>query len=220
MAKRLQHVKCGHDGAPIGAGECILSMLGGEDKYCAGIQTDELRKKARRTPGVPLVYINNTALVLESPSTVSTRQAHRHSETSQLPSQREQKWLEHKALEEVGEKEKAVPHRPSIQYGDHGRVKRRAKGPNPLSIKKKKKKVPQENGQTNKKRKREEKKTQENTAQQEPQVPGGEPKAGEDEHKGEKRKRKRKRVRRRKGKNSTATEEAGESSAPVTVVDA
>ena len=68
-ATTMMRQKCGHSD-PVGAGECIETLVGATNRhrYVVATQDISLRKRLRRIPGVPLIYLNRTNLVLEPPS--------------------------------------------------------------------------------------------------------------------------------------------------------
>jgi U3 small nucleolar RNA-associated protein 23 len=87
--KRFERRRCPHY-KPISASDCLASIIGwtifdlffvcvshefalclGEDnkhKYGVATQDAALRASLRKVPGVPLVYINNSVVLLEPPS--------------------------------------------------------------------------------------------------------------------------------------------------------
>jgi rRNA-processing protein FCF1 len=68
VAKRLNHVKCSHLQIPVSSKECILSLLESHE-YCVATQDEELKKKVnQQLVGIPLLYIVNNMIVLDTPS--------------------------------------------------------------------------------------------------------------------------------------------------------
>lgn len=69
--------KCGHEGKPIPASKCLLSMVkgGNEQHYIVASQDRDLQDKVRRMPGVPLLFLHNKAPVLDPPSEASQQHA-------------------------------------------------------------------------------------------------------------------------------------------------
>lgn len=94
--------------------------------YFIATQDVELRRKLRRIPGVPLLYINRNTLVLEGVSDDSRDQAEQIGAEKAQPTK-----YEKSVLESLGKAELSItaPKKP----------KRKIKGPNPLSCKKKSK---------------------------------------------------------------------------------
>ena len=173
------------------------------------IQDKEARKKARAMAGVPIMFLSNNIVTLEKASNASERAQRLQFKALRKPSEREQVWLEHQDKNDgkAAKKGSGAAWQPRIQYGDNGKVKtRKAKGPNPLSVKKKKKKPNQQQQQQpsqqtpeSKKRKREDG-DEEKSQQRE----GGE--ESNPEKKEKKAPRKRRRVRVRKGKKKSETD--------------
>jgi U3 small nucleolar RNA-associated protein 23 len=83
--------------------------------YCVASQDAELRKELRRVPGVPLIHINRSVVVLEPPSKATK--------------------------EKIAEREKAktLPNEKEHQFMQKKKKRKGPKQPNPLSMKKKKK---------------------------------------------------------------------------------
>ena len=68
-AKKLEKRRCTHSPA-VTAAECIKEIMGSENKnnYCIATQDTELRDTFRSIPGVPLIHINKSVLLLEPAS--------------------------------------------------------------------------------------------------------------------------------------------------------
>ncbi len=68
-AKKLEKRRCTHNPA-VTAAECIKEIMGASNKnnYCVATQDTELRDHFREIPGVPLIHINKSVLLLESAS--------------------------------------------------------------------------------------------------------------------------------------------------------
>ena len=118
-AKKLEKRRCTHNPA-ISATECIKSIIGpnNKDRYCVATQDPELRLFLRSVPGTPLLYMNNSATVLEPISEATTLRA----------KQLEQKKMQPLDFEKITNKER----RSTVHK------KRKIKQPNPLSCKKSK----------------------------------------------------------------------------------
>jgi len=100
-------------------------------------QDDELRQKLRRMPGVPIVLANRTMMLLEAPSDQNVshgKQMEYHKSSGK--SVEEQQLLDKAKAQLKAEKEER--HSSMVKL----RLKKQARGPNPLSMKKKKQKGP------------------------------------------------------------------------------
>ncbi|KAG5420919.1 hypothetical protein I9W82_000009 [Candida metapsilosis] len=143
LAKKFERRKCNHREV-IAPGECIKSIvdINGENKhrYVVATQDLDLRRKLRQIPGVPLIYMNRSVMVMEPLSDASSKYSEeweRKKLTGGLNDLKAGKIIENNENEEEeDEKEGAVP----------AKKKRKGpKGPNPLSVKKKKKGEPSAN---------------------------------------------------------------------------
>lgn len=127
VCRELEMRKCNHY-PPQAPSDCIKGILGGENKHRYAIATNdkELRQEVAKIPGVPLVYINKSVVILEPPSVATLKRS---------------KELELKKLIPKGSllnvEKKVEPIR---------RFKKRPSAPNPLSVKKKKKPTEIERG--------------------------------------------------------------------------
>ncbi|KAI9100409.1 Fcf1-domain-containing protein [Phlyctochytrium arcticum] len=121
-AKRFELRRCNHR-TPIPASDCIKDIIGPHNQHRYGVATQELalRSHLRNIPGTPLVYINNSVIILEPPSN-ATMDKIKEMESAKVKPQ----------AFEVSVLNKAAPVEPEVKR------KKKAKGPNPLSIKKKK----------------------------------------------------------------------------------
>ncbi|CAG8563120.1 9444_t:CDS:2 [Paraglomus brasilianum] len=122
---------CPHRKKPVSSDECLASIIGSENqhRYCIATQNRNLREQLRAIPGVPLIYINRTVLILEPPSNATLEKAREIERLKTLPSQQEILFL-HKANPDATKNDQ-LPNKRKLK---------RPKGPNPLSCKKKKKK--------------------------------------------------------------------------------
>lgn len=69
MAKRLEHVACGHDDHPLSPAECIKSVLAAQPKtFLIATQNSDLQKTLERIPGVPTLFFFNNVLTIVKPS--------------------------------------------------------------------------------------------------------------------------------------------------------
>jgi len=69
IAKAFERRKCNHR-EPIDSSECLLSVIGDSNKhrYVVATQSRDLRETLRRVPGLPLLLLDRSVMVLESPS--------------------------------------------------------------------------------------------------------------------------------------------------------
>ena len=125
LAKKLEKRRCTHNPA-VSATECIKQVIGAHNKdhYCVATQDPELRLYLRDIPGTPLIYMNNSATVLEPVSSATTARV---------------KELELKKMRPLDFeiKPKKEPRVGPVHK------KRKVKAPNPLSVKKPKRKEPE-----------------------------------------------------------------------------
>ncbi|KAJ3026345.1 UNVERIFIED_CONTAM: hypothetical protein HDU68_005790 [Siphonaria sp. JEL0065] len=126
-AKKLERRRCNHT-TPIGATECLKSIIGTENKHKYGVasQDHDLRVHLRTVAGTPLLYIMNSVLLLEPPSVDTQRRVAQIELEKTLP-----KKFEEGAIKKLNPDVK-VASEPTRTF------KKKPKGPNPLSIKKKK----------------------------------------------------------------------------------
>lgn len=70
LAKTMERRRCGHVDTPETPAACIVECVGSRNKnrYIVATQDQSLREKLRLVPGVPLVYINRSVMILEPPS--------------------------------------------------------------------------------------------------------------------------------------------------------
>ncbi|SCV71711.1 BQ2448_3299 [Microbotryum intermedium] len=69
LAKEFERRKCNHLKARPGV-ECLTAMAGKDNphRYVIATQSLDLRKHLRTVPGLPIVYLNRSVVLLESPS--------------------------------------------------------------------------------------------------------------------------------------------------------
>lgn len=131
MAKRFERRRCNHPPKdPKPPAECIESIVNidgvNKHRYVVASQSVRLRRRLRSVPGVPLVYMNRSVMVMEPASDASKRAA-ALSESAKLSeglNDAKVGYVEKKTEEEEEEPKKKKRKGPSE--------------PNPLSIKKKK----------------------------------------------------------------------------------
>ncbi|TFY79374.1 hypothetical protein EWM64_g4639 [Hericium alpestre] len=124
LAKIFERRKCNHREA-IPGDECLTSVIGDTNKhrYVVATQSQPLRSKLRSIPGVPILHINRSVMILEPPSDVTLRAKELADLQALNPSTSESAKL----------KAAAPDVEPPPKKGHKG-----PKGPNPLSVKKKK----------------------------------------------------------------------------------
>lgn len=75
-AKRFERRRCKHKN-PVPSAQCIAEIIAADNphNYCVATQDTRLRDSLRLVPGVPLLYINRSVLILEPPSYVTVERA-------------------------------------------------------------------------------------------------------------------------------------------------
>jgi len=125
-AKRLEKRRCSHGGNPVNAAECIKEIIGETNQfnYCVATQDLQLRDYLRRIPGIPLIYINRSVMILEPPSPATTNKVKEIEYKKTVPTSYETNIIKNNTdtPEEVPKAKK----------------RKGPKQPNPLSCKKKK----------------------------------------------------------------------------------
>lgn len=136
LATRLKRLKCGH-GSPIAASDCICNLVGQQNrkKYFVASKDQELLMRLREVPGVPLVYLDRTVLVLEKISDKSRAFAKKKEVRKSAPNKKERRMLYDEKLAartpaQILAASKSKSHKRKRRAGQ--------KEPNPLSVKKKK----------------------------------------------------------------------------------
>lgn len=132
MAKEFERRRCNHSiKDPKTPHECIESVVNvdgaNKHRYVVATQDVGLRKRLRAVPGVPLIFMNRSVMVMEPASHASLRAA-ALSENAKLTGGLNDKKIGLINKEEEGNEESDQP----------AKKKRKGpKGPNPLSVKKK-----------------------------------------------------------------------------------
>ncbi|KAJ3000889.1 Small subunit processome component [Globomyces sp. JEL0801] len=119
FAKKLEKRRCQHSPA-VPASQCLKEIIGETNQfnYCIATQDLELRNQLRLIPGIPLMYINKSVLILEPASKATMDKVQENELKKTLP----------KPFEKIKKDD-----------GDVVEIKKRkVKGVNPLSMKKKK----------------------------------------------------------------------------------
>lgn len=121
--------ECGHR-QPVGAAECLKSMIGKDNSshYIIATQDRALQDEIRNIPGVPLIYLHLKSPTLDKLSDASMAVVKSKTETTFSVSDHQDEMLK-KLKESSGIVEDVVL----------PKKKRKKKGPNPLSCLKKKK---------------------------------------------------------------------------------
>ncbi|XP_071807393.1 rRNA-processing protein UTP23 homolog [Asterias amurensis] len=129
ILKRYKILKCPHREKPVPGADCFTELIGEENKqhYYIATQDPELTEHVHTIPGIPLLYMNMNAIVLEKPSKASNHFAEKLTKKKTKPSAVEKETL--KQLKGTEEKSKV----------ERQKKRRRPKEPNPLSVKRKKK---------------------------------------------------------------------------------
>jgi U3 small nucleolar RNA-associated protein 23 len=154
QAKGYERKRCGHHELeePLSSLECLSACvdpkgtLTNKHKYCVATQDPKIRQAMRKIPGVPLIYVSKSVMILE-PMADATEQLRERTEKAKF---KEGLKGRRGASTNTGEKRKRdnedegaqADGNQSIVEGDRPQKKKRAKGPkgpNPLSIKKAKK---------------------------------------------------------------------------------
>lgn len=71
LAKSLERRRCGHVETAESPADCVAACVGSgrnKNRYIVATQDGALRERLRRVPGVPLIYINRSVIILEPPS--------------------------------------------------------------------------------------------------------------------------------------------------------
>ncbi|KAJ4343056.1 hypothetical protein N0V87_000775 [Didymella glomerata] len=151
QAKEYERRRCGHHelDEPLSTLECLSSVVdpkgsgSNKHRYVVASNEKEVRVKMRRIPGVPLIYISKSVVLME-PMTSATEDFREREEKSKF-----KQGLKGARKPDAGEKRKReddeVKDEKSIATETQAPTKRRQKGPkqpNPLSMKKKKTDTP------------------------------------------------------------------------------
>ena len=150
-AKQFERKRCGHHDLeqPLSALECLKSCVDpkgagvNSHRYIVATQEPEIRSKMRSIPGVPLIYITRSIVLLEPMSGVSTdtrERAEREKFRDGIRGTRKRKRDEQEDTlvgEEVPGRARQDQDGPRVR--EKGKWAKGPKGPNPLSVKKSKK---------------------------------------------------------------------------------
>lgn len=135
IGRRMEQRNCRHTKA-ISPEECIKDLISDDNPhhYAVAAQTYELRQKLRKTPGVPLIYIQRGIVVMEVPSKQTMAEVAKKEKAKFGILETDKRAIQAIAPVEVVERIK--------------RKRRRPKAPNPLSVKKPKRKPSDESRKT------------------------------------------------------------------------
>lgn len=141
LAKSFERRRCGHvvsehdetKPAPLSAFECLCEVVGETNKhrYVVATQKPKLRQRFRKIPGLPLIYLSRSVMIME-PMSKATETRRKEIEEAKLLS----------GLNKVVS-EPVESHRPKAK---------KAKGPNPLSVKKRQRPEDEEGGSRKRRR--------------------------------------------------------------------
>jgi len=141
--------ECQHGGQILSAEDCIKSYIGKKNakKYFVATQDSFLRLHLRKIVGVPLLFFEQNMILIDKPSKASIDASNRREELKEEPKKFEKKLLKDKKdeIKEFLKEEFKQSDYYKQKQEDYklnklmGRIRKKAKGPNPLSCKKKKK---------------------------------------------------------------------------------
>lgn len=133
-AKEFERRRCNHNPKePKSALECLASVVdvNGKNKhrYVLATQDIEIRRRLRRVPGVPLVYMNRSVMVMEPLSSASEKVSREMEKQKLYKGLNDPKFagIVHDEKDEQGAESQNKP-----------KKRKGPKEPNPLSMKKKK----------------------------------------------------------------------------------
>ncbi|KAL1918654.1 uncharacterized protein VTP21DRAFT_2676 [Calcarisporiella thermophila] len=135
LVRDMEKRRCPHREEAVSAHQCISEIIADTNphNYCVSSQDPNLRELLRCIPGVPLLYINRSVLILEPPSEETLEHAQR-AEMKKIHAKKEElDFLQRRNPEALAKKK---------EEEERGKKRKRKgpKGPNPLSVKKSKKK--------------------------------------------------------------------------------
>ncbi|CAG58724.1 uncharacterized protein GVI51_E02453 [Nakaseomyces glabratus] len=145
LGKEFERRRCGHmPGEAVSPKECILNVVDvkGKNKhrYVVACQDVEIRRLLRKVPGVPLLHISRSVMIMEPLSDASAKVSRMEEESKLFRGLNDPKYagLKGEHEEEEQSKEQTVAKKRKIG----------PKQPNPLSMKKKKKENTKKEQQT------------------------------------------------------------------------
>lgn len=135
LLKRYPLHKCGHDEEHCSAADCLAAQLGdkNEEHFFVATQDKVLHRRCMSVPGGAVLFASINGVHLETPSALQKQRVKLEEQRNLLPSQAE---LHSVALQVDGAaQQQPTTERPSFR-------RKKAKGPNPLSLLPKKRKEP------------------------------------------------------------------------------
>jgi len=135
FAMKLEHPLDDALSESISASEAIEKIIGdcNSGKYLVASQDEQLWAKLRKVPGVPVVHAQRALLVLAPPSAATAAAAARALNKQGTLNQNEKEIVKSIKAHQAKKRKMEQASEPKV------RLKKKAKGPNPLSMKKKKK---------------------------------------------------------------------------------
>ncbi|PKS06565.1 hypothetical protein jhhlp_007313 [Lomentospora prolificans] len=154
-AKLIERRFCGHHPQehpePLSTRDCIHSVVDGKNsgrnkhRYVVATQDYDLRRELRGIPGVPLIYINKGVMIMEPMASVSAMEKAKEERIkfkAELKTTGKRKRTDEE--EEVKENSEAQTESSKVTTAEQPKKKKKkknygkARGPNPLAVKKKK----------------------------------------------------------------------------------
>ncbi|KAG9061705.1 hypothetical protein KI688_006854 [Linnemannia hyalina] len=151
-SKRFEKRRCKHQQA-VDEDICLSQIISNSNphNYVVASQSKKLRSKFAQVPGVPLLYINRSNLILEPPSEASMNKCKQiesgktHASTKELATLKTVKvtgqgkvTLDVKLAKKLEEKQESKKQKREVQKAKLLKKRMGPKEPNPLSVKKKK----------------------------------------------------------------------------------
>ena len=138
IAKSLPHLKCRHEKGFVRPFECIKHLVnnGNPDRLLIAAQDEPIRKLIRHTPGVPLILIHGSTMLMESP-TDTTKEDHEAALAARTKIEKEEQKRIQQAAKELKQEEQAAA--ASSSSSSHGDIKPKPKLPSSASSSKKRK---------------------------------------------------------------------------------
>lgn len=130
MARSLELRRCRHEKDPKSVEECFKSLIGDDNPfhYCVATASEDLKKIVRLVAGIPLLYFERVFPLLEAPTSLTRKRM----------AEIEKEKFSSISMEEMKRIKNLLPIGDNVDDDIVKYKKRRAKAPNPLSLKKKK----------------------------------------------------------------------------------
>ncbi|ROV87749.1 hypothetical protein VSDG_09715 [Cytospora chrysosperma] len=154
-AKDYERRRCGHHPEshpePCSTLECLGSVVGPTNKhrYVVASQDLDVRSRMRGIPGVPLIYINRSVMILEPMAGATNRvvqKGERAKFRAELKEPAAAAGSKRKQATDSDDEEAGETDKKEEQPKKKKKTKGGPKGPNPLAVKKAKKKQPEPKG--------------------------------------------------------------------------